>query len=109
MSQQNFTHTLFSSSLKSRMITGASIALALILLFLFGAEESDPSWSRYWILRPLVIVPLAGAAGGLFYDFMANLASAGWKKVLAIAVGSISFIIALWIGSVLGLAGYYWH
>jgi hypothetical protein len=109
MSQQNHSHTFFSASLTRRMVTGGSVALALIVLFLFSAKENDPSWSKYWILRPLIIVPLAGAGGGLFYDFMANLFSGGWKKMLAIAVGCIGFIIALWLGSVLGLAGYYWH
>jgi hypothetical protein len=109
MSHQNETGTLFSPSLSRRMITGGAIALTLIAFFLFSAGKGDPSWPRLWILKPLIITPLAGACGGMFYDFMAQLVkNGGWKKALAITIGVFGFIVALWIGSILGLNGTYW-
>jgi hypothetical protein len=62
------------------------------------------------MIRPLIIVPLAGATGGLFYHLMDNLhLQGGWKKVLALILSLIGYIFVLWIGTVLGLDGTWWN
>lgn len=100
---------LHSASLTKRMLQGAGIALVLISIFLLGADDADPAWPKLWMLRPLVVVPVAGAMGGLFYYLMDHLRyQGGWKKVLAIIISLIGYIFALWIGTVLGLDGTYW-
>ncbi len=92
------------------MLLGAMIGLILIGLFLLGAGEPNPEWPRFWRIRPLVIVPLAGAMGGAFYALLSGMrAWGGWMKIVAYIIGLIGFLIALWMGTVLGLDGTYWN
>lgn len=96
-------------SIGKRMLQGAAIALLLITIFLIGAGDPDPNWPKLWIIRPLLIVPLAGAMGGVFYYFMDHLRhQGGWKKAFAIILSLIVYIIGLWLGTVLGLDGTWW-
>lgn len=91
---------------------GAAIALMLIGVFLFaGTIHAKPEWGSYWKLKPLIIVPIAGAMGGLFFHFMNNLLwlQFSWKKILAILIGCLGYVIALWLGTVLGLNGTLWN
>lgn len=93
-----------------RMLTGTVIALAVILVFVLGVDQPDPAWHSTWWVRPLVITPLAGAAGGLFFHFMFGLGKQGsWKKIVVTLVGLTGYAIALWLGIVLGLAGTLWN
>jgi hypothetical protein len=111
MKQQNlFTAQRNSStSIVKPMLLGAGVGLLLISTFLAGLNNPDPSWPEYWQLRPLIIVPLAGAMGGLFYYFMGGLRSrGGWDKAMAILISAVGFIVALWLGMVLGLDGTLW-
>lgn len=98
------------SSFIKPMLLGAAIALALIVLFLAGVDEPDPAWPRLWMLRPLLIVPMAGAAGGAFYALLRPWrARGGWIAVLAYVLSLLVFIIGLWLGAVLGLDGTLWN
>lgn len=106
---QNYsTQPRLSRSHLSPMLYGAGIALLFIGVFLIGAE-SKPEWSQYWMLRPLIIVPLAGAFGGLFFHLMKNArARRGWTKALAILFSFIGYLVIVWLGIVLGLDGTLW-
>ena len=96
-------------SLRNRILIGAGTALILITVFLISAGEGDPSWPKLWIIRPLIIVPLAGAAGGAFYYFTMNLPVKGaWKRLFIILLSLVGYIVAFWLGSVLGLDGTWW-
>lgn len=48
------------------ILIGAVIALIFISMFLFSVDHPKPEWGKLWMLKPLIIVPLAGAIGGLF-------------------------------------------
>ena len=97
------------ASLGKRMLQGAGIALILIIVFLLGAGEPNPDWPKLWMLKPLIIVPLAGAMGGVFYYFMDHLRyQGGWRRTLAIILSLIGYVIVLWLGTVLGLDGTWW-
>lgn len=99
-----------SASPVRRMLWGAGIALTLIILFLTGAGEPDPRWGKLWMVKPLIVVPLAGSMGGLFYHFMDRIRyQGGWKKLLANIVSVIVYVFVLWIGTVLGLNGTMWN
>jgi hypothetical protein len=104
------TQPIHSAPLGKRMLLGAGIALILITLFLLGAGEPNPAWGKLWMIKPLIIVPLAGAMGGVFYYFMDHLRyQGGWKNALAYVLSLIGYIIVLWLGTVLGLNGTMWN
>jgi hypothetical protein len=100
-----------STSLTRRMLMGAGIGLILISVFLIGVSNPRPEWGKLWMIRPLLIVPLAGAGGGLGTYFMEYLLGyqGGWSKIIAVIISVIGFVIALWLGTVLGSAGTLWH
>jgi hypothetical protein len=61
------------------------------------------------MIKPLIMVPLAGAMGGAFYYFMDHMSSQDrLNKIVAIILSLIVFIIGLWLGIVLGLNGTMW-
>jgi hypothetical protein len=104
------TQPVQPSSLVNKMLIGAGIALILISIFLYGVHHPKPEWGKFWMIRPLIIVPLAGATGGLVYYFLDRFTDqGGWKKALAIAASVIIYLIGLWMGFVLGLDGTLWN
>jgi len=97
-------------SLVKRMIVGGGIGLLLISLFLFPAGEPNPEWGKLWMIRPLIIVPLAGAMGGLCNYFIMHFHDrVGVNRIIAMILSVIVFIIGLWLGIVLGLDGTMWN
>ncbi|HSF44482.1 MAG TPA: hypothetical protein VLA58_00685 [Chitinophagaceae bacterium] len=111
MTSKNELKLKLDSKLIARYaLIGGSIGLVLISIFLLGVKHADPSWPKYWQIRPLVVVPLATAGGGLFIYFLTTLfANNGWSKIVAVIIGIIGFIISLWMGTVLGLDGTLWN
>ena len=100
------------ASLVKRMFIGAGIALFLISFFLLGDGDlpENPEWPKYWYIRPFIIVPIAGAMGAAFSCLMDDLRhQGGWKQAFAIFFSLLVFIIALWMGTVLGLVGTLWN
>lgn len=98
------------ASVGKRAWQGGLVAFILIAAFLATAGAPNPAWPRFWWIRPLVMVPLAGAAGGVFFYFLDFIrCQGGWKKLLAIITGLVVYIIALWLGTVLGLDGTMWN
>ncbi|MBB5394685.1 potassium transporter KefB [Mucilaginibacter sp. AK015] len=95
--------------LTKRMLIGAGIGLIVILTFILPVNHPRAEWGKLWMVRPLLIVPFAGAVGGAFHYYVNLLTAGTWKKVLANAISLIVFIIGLWMGIVLGLVGTLWH
>lgn len=97
-------------TLLRRMCIGAAIALLLIGAFLSTVRHPNPAWGTYWMVRPLIIVPLAGAAGGTFYYLMDYLGNHfGWNKIAIVLTSLFVYIIGFWLGFVLGLDGTLWN
>jgi hypothetical protein len=97
------------ASLGKRMLIGGVVALVLIIAFLYPTNP-NPNWGNYWMVRPLIVVPFAGAVGGACNYFLVSLSTLmGWNKALAYILSFIIFIFGLWIGTVLGLAGTLWN
>lgn len=108
--KNDLLQTIHRASIGKRMLQGAAIAFIFISLFLFSAGESNPSWPKLWVLKPLIITPIAGAMGGVFYYIMDHLRyQGGWKTALAFLFSLIGYLVALWMGTVLGLNGTYWN
>lgn len=108
--RNNATQPVRLASLGKRMLIGAGIALILISVFLSGVHDPNPDWGKFWMIKPLIMVPLAGAGGGALFYIMHYLLGyqGGWKKVVALILSIIGFVIALWLGTVLGLNGTLW-
>ncbi|MGM9476934.1 hypothetical protein ACS5PU_10900 [Pedobacter sp. GSP4] len=104
------TAAIFRAPLGKRMLIGAAIGLVLIIIFLSGTGGGKPEFGKFWMARPLIFVPVAGALGALFFHIVNSF---GFQqpaiKALMVILGSIGFIVALWMGTVLGLVGTYWH
>lgn len=84
MANDSTTQPIHPASLTKRMLQSAGIALILISVFLLSGGEGNPAWPKLWMVRPLIIVPLAGAFGGFFIYKMEHLRSqGGWKTALA--------------------------
>lgn len=107
MTQQ---HTPTSkTALIQPVLIGAGIGLVLISIFLMGVRDANPAWGKFWMIRPLIVVPIAGGAAGLFYYLLAGFRSKGsWEKIIANILSLLVLFIALWLGSILGLAGTLW-
>lgn len=98
-----------SMSITTPMLIGAGVGFLLISLFVFGLDSPDPEWGKYWIIRPLIVTPLAGAVGGAFYYFMDYQSSKGMNRTVAVLLSLVVFLVGLWMGTVLGLAGTMWN
>ncbi len=104
------TKPIQKGSTTKRMILGGAIALILIIVFLSGVKNPDPAWGKYWMIKPLLVVPTAGVMGGLFYNLMNPLRyQGGWMTILATFISIIGYVVILWIGTVLGLNGTLWN
>jgi hypothetical protein len=91
------------------MLLGATIGLMIISLFVFPFDQPDPAWGKFWMIRPLIITPLAGAMGGLCNYFIMNYRFlVGIGKPVAVILSVIVFLVGLWMGVVLGLDGTLW-
>jgi len=108
--ENNFApQTNYSGSVVKPVLVGAFVALLAISFFVFGVDQPNPAWGEYWMIRPLLITPLAGAVGGAFYAFMEYQSSRGFNRTLAILLSLVVYVIGLWLGIVLGLAGTMWN
>jgi hypothetical protein len=97
-------------SLILRMAAGAAIGFGIISIFVFGVDTPNPDWGESWQIRPLIVTPLAGAFGILvFYSTAFIRPKSQWLNVLLIVLSAFAFVIALWLGVVLGLAGTMWN
>jgi hypothetical protein len=113
MTTVNLPKTSFVSAaaIVRTALIGAGIAYVLITLFLFvPSVHANPSWPKFWMVRPLVLVPLAGAIGGIFFCFMNILGKQNsWNMFFVNLLCIIVFIVGLWLGTVLGLDGTLWN
>jgi hypothetical protein len=91
------------------MLFGAGIGFLIISFFVFGVDEPRPEWGNLWRIRPLIVTPLAGAMGGLCnYVILHYHKKFGVHKIVAMIVSAFVFVVALWLGIILGLDGTMW-
>ena len=96
------------ASLGKRMLVGGTIGLIIISLFVLPTE-GKPEWGNLWMIRPLIITPIAGALGGLCtYYIMTFHNQFRINKNVAFITSIFIFFVALWMGIVLGLDDTLW-
>lgn len=91
-----------------RLLIGAAIGLIVISLFIFPVQ-TQVDWGKHWRIRPLIVTPAVSGLGGLAFclpDFVRSQPL--WKRLLAYLVAVIAFLVALWVGIILGLDGTLW-
>ena len=92
------------------MLIGAIIGLMVISYFLIAARGGNPEWGKFWMIRPLIVEPLAGATAGACNYFLVHYRGLiGLNKTIAIIISVLVSIIGLWMGIVLGLVGTMWN
>ena len=92
-----------------RMLIGAALGFLLISFFVFGVDHPNPEWPANWRIRPLIITPVMAALGAGFSCFLDQIRyEGGWKGLAAVIISLLAFVIALWMGSILGLVGTMW-
>lgn len=111
MKQENHsTQQINPKSLIKRMLSGAVIGFVIISFIVFSVDEPDPGWGKLWMVRPLIITPLAGAFGILSFNFKDFIRpQSNLMAGLVFLFSIIAFIVALWMGTVLGLDGTLWN
>lgn len=107
--QTELSHAINWESLGKRVLIGGGIGLVLISLLAFSVDHPHPDWPELWYIRPLAVVSLAGMAGGAFSYFMDRLSNPGWQKIVTSIVSLLVYIVALWLGTVLGCVGTLWN
>ncbi|WP_337044294.1 potassium transporter KefB [Emticicia sp. 17c] len=109
--KNNFTTQPFNTPLLiKRVLIGAAIGLVIILSFVLRVKTPHPDWGQYWLIQPLLVTPMAGAAAGVcnhFLDFLRNEGKT--QRIVANILAVIIYIIGLWMGIVLGLHGTMWN
>jgi hypothetical protein len=111
MTQNNLTtQPIQPVSLMKPLLIGGGIALMVIAFFVFGVDQPNPEWGKLWGIKPLIVTPLAGAMGGAIYYFLDQLSyRGGLNKTIAVLLSLVGYLIALWLGIVLGLNGTLWN
>ncbi|ETZ22119.1 hypothetical protein [Pedobacter sp. V48] len=91
------------------VLLGAMIGLAIISFFVFGVGQQNPAWPDNWRIRPLLVVPSAGAVAGLSSYFTVRFGTRlGLNKIILWIPAILLSLFALWIGIILGLDGTLW-
>lgn len=114
MKEQTNTQTqqksVHSGSLIKRMLQSAAVALFLIAAFLLSADHVNPEWSKYWMVKPLILTPMVASLGGVLYYYLDHLRTGSTTmKIVATIMGLLGFVFFLWMGFVLGLNGTFWN
>ncbi|MDX5444206.1 MAG: potassium transporter KefB [Hymenobacteraceae bacterium] len=105
---ESHKHEFHPVALVAPMLAGAAVALLVISFFVFGVDAPRPEWGNYWMVKPLILTPLAGALGGAFYAFMSYQTARGFNRILAVVLSVVVYLVVLWLGIVLGLNGTLW-
>jgi hypothetical protein len=99
-----------SASVIRAGVIGALIGLTFIALFVFPIDNPRPEWGEYWRVRPLLLTPFVAALGAISGYLVLKAGSHyGVNRSVSFIIGLLGFIISLWLGIVLGLAGTLWN
>lgn len=79
-------------------LLGAFAPFSLLLFIILTKEDVLESW----MLIPLILIPLGGALGGIFFYLMGFVwFLTGRKKLIAIIISTILYFVAIWMSAVI--------
>ncbi len=79
-------------------LLGASAPFALLLFIILTKEDVFESWM--WV--PLILIPMGGAVGGLFFYLMGFVwFPKGNQKLIAVIFSTLLYFVAIWISAVI--------
>jgi hypothetical protein len=98
------------ASVLKLMLLGVVIGLVTISFFVFQVNEAPARWAPNWRLKPLLLTPLVSALGIQVF-FLKDLLrpDKSWMNVLLLIFSALVYLVALWLGVVLGLDGTMWN
>ena len=97
-------------SLLRHLISGWAIGISITTLIILSADEHKPEWGNWWMLKPLLITPLAAAAGMLaFYLKRFFRRNSNITRIGVFLTSLLLFLLGLWMGIVLGFDGTLWN
>lgn len=109
-------HVLTSHSLRDHlngsakpMLVGAIFGLLFLGQFVLRVDPNHPDWGNFWMIQPLVMGAIAGAGAGFFFYYMSLFRLSGITKIMSLLLCLVIFVIAMWMGTVLGLHGTMWN
>ena len=90
-----------------RAVQGAAVGLVPMLVFMFGDDVlRGERWTfgfREYI--PMIAIMIGGAVGGMLSCLLDPMRyQGGWRRIAAIVLSVVVFIVAVWISSVAGFA-----
>ncbi len=79
-------------------LLGALAPFALLLFIVLTKEDQLETW----MLTPLIIIPLGGSFGGVFFYLMGFVwFPIGKHKLIAIIFSTIFYFVVLWLSAVI--------
>lgn len=94
--QPNFLNGLDVKTLGLPALLGASAPFSLLLFIIL--TKAGPFES--WMLAPLILIPMGGAVGGVFFYLMGFLwFTHGKQKLVAIIFSTILYFVAIWMSA----------
>lgn len=109
MTQNQFIEKVDIKAILKRMLIGGIIGFLFISIFVFGVDNPNPEWPENWRIRPLVITPIVAAFGGIAFYLVPFLRPQNEVlRVLLYFFSFFAFLVALWMGTILGLVGTMW-
>jgi hypothetical protein len=94
---------------KKFILYPALLGFLLASLFLISVGGGPSDWHPAWMLQPLILVTAAGATAGSIHGGLAPRFFRGKYKILHYAALGLLYLVAYWMGMVLGFHGTYWH
>ncbi|MGM0945176.1 MAG: hypothetical protein ACQEW9_08320 [Bacteroidota bacterium] len=80
---------------------GASLPLAWLLFVILTKEDLFEPWMYY----PLIIIPLGGSVGGMFFYLMGfKWFPKGNQKLIAVIFSTLLYFVAIWMSAVMAFA-----
>lgn len=106
---------MISPSMQQKLIkfglAGAGLGLVLASAAVWSIEEPRLEWGNYWMIRPMLVLPVIMAIGFFFTRllwFFSSEKTVILKTTLRTAA-IVGALVSMWMGFILGFVGTIWN